>query len=52
VTQEEYESKVQSMPHELQNQFRQSLEINLSKRIVNRFMSDSEFDEAVKKISD
>jgi hypothetical protein len=39
LTQEEYEAKVQSMPHELQNQFRQSLEINLSKRIVNRFMS-------------
>lgn len=39
MTQEEYEAKVQSMPKELQNQFRQSLEINLSKRIVNRFMS-------------
>lgn len=39
MTQEEYEAKVQSMPEELQNQFRQSLEINLSKRIVNRFMS-------------
>ena len=38
MTQEEYEAKVQSMPKELQNQFRQSLEINLSKRIVNRFM--------------
>ena len=39
MTQEEYEAKVQSMPKELQNQFRQSLEINLSKRIFNRFMS-------------
>jgi hypothetical protein len=39
MTQEEYEAKVQSMPKELQNQFRQSLEINLSKRIVNRLMS-------------
>lgn len=39
MTQEEYEVKVQSMPGELQNQFRQSLEISLSKRIVNRFMS-------------
>lgn len=39
MTQEEFEAKVQSMPHDLQNQFRQSLEINLSKRIVNRFMS-------------
>ena len=39
MTREEYEAKVQSMPKELQNQFRQSLEINLSKRIVNRFMS-------------
>lgn len=39
MTQEEYETKVQSMPHELQNQFRQTLEISLSKRIVNRFMS-------------
>lgn len=39
MTQEEYEAKVQSMPKELQSQFRQSLELNLSKRIVNRFMS-------------
>ena len=39
MTQEEYEAKVQSMPKELQNQFRQSLEINLPKRIVNRLMS-------------
>ena len=39
VTQEEYEAKVQSMPHELQKTFRESLEIALSKRIVNRFMS-------------
>lgn len=39
MTQEEFETKVQSMPKELQNQFRQSLEINLSKRIVNRLMS-------------
>lgn len=39
MTQEEFEVKVQSMPSELQNQFRQSLEISLSKRIVNRFMS-------------
>lgn len=39
MTQEEFEAKVQSMPYELQNQFRQSLEISLSKRIVNRFMS-------------
>ena len=38
MTQEEYEAKVQSMPKELQNQFRKNLEINLSKRIVNRFM--------------
>lgn len=39
MTQEEYEAKVQTMPKELQSQFRQSLEINLSKRIVNRLMS-------------
>lgn len=39
MTQEEYEAKVQSMPHELQKTFRESLEISLSKRIVNRFMS-------------
>lgn len=39
MTQEEYEAKVQPMPKELQSQFRQSLEINLSKRIFNRFMS-------------
>ena len=39
MTQEEYEAKVQSMPKELQDQFRESLEINLSKRIVNRLMS-------------
>lgn len=39
MTQEEYEAKVQSMPHELQKTFRESLEIALSKRIVNRFMS-------------
>ena len=39
MTQEEYEAKVQSMPHELQKIFREALEISLSKRIVNRFMS-------------
>lgn len=39
MTREEYEAKVQSMPKELQDQFRGSLEISLSKRIVNRFMS-------------
>lgn len=39
MTQEEYETKVQSMPHELQKTFREALEINLSKRIVNRLMS-------------
>lgn len=39
MTQEEYEAKVQLMPQELQSQFRESLEISLSKRIVNRFMS-------------
>ncbi len=39
MTQEEFESKVQSMPHELQKTFRESLEMSLSKRIVNRFMS-------------
>lgn len=39
MTQEEYEAKVQSMPKELQSQFRQSLELNLSSRIFNRFMS-------------
>lgn len=38
MTQEEYEAKVQSMPHELQKTFRETLEIALSKRIVNRFM--------------
>ena len=38
MTQEEYEAKVQSMPKELQKTFRESLEISLSKRIVNRFM--------------
>lgn len=39
MTQEEFESKVQSMPHELQKTFREALEMSLSKRIVNRFMS-------------
>ena len=39
MTQEEYEAKVQSMPHELQETFREALEMSLSKRIVNRFMS-------------
>ena len=39
MTQEEYEAKVQSMPHHLQQMVRESLEISLSKRIVNRFMS-------------
>lgn len=39
MTQEEYEAKVQYMPQSLQKMFRESLEINLSKRIVNRFMS-------------
>ena len=39
MTQEEYEAKVQSMPHELQKTFRESLEMSLSKRIVNRFMA-------------
>lgn len=38
MTQEEYEAKVQSMPHELQKTFREALEMSLSKRIVNRFM--------------
>ena len=38
MTQEEYEVKVQSIPHELQKTFREALEIPLSKRIVNRFM--------------
>lgn len=36
---EGFEAKVQSMPQELQKTFRESLEISLSKRIVNRFMS-------------
>lgn len=39
MTQEEYEAKVQSMPHELQKTFREALEMSLCKRIVNRFMS-------------
>lgn len=39
MTQEEFEAKVQSMPHELQKTFRETLEMSLSKRIVNRFMS-------------
>ena len=39
MTQEEFETKVQSMPPSLQKMFRESLEITLSKRIVNRFMS-------------
>lgn len=39
MTQEEYEAKVQSMPHELQKTFREALEMSLSKRIVNRFMA-------------
>lgn len=39
MTQEEYEAKVQSMPHELQKTFRETMEMSLSKRIVNRFMS-------------
>ena len=38
MTQEEYEAKVQSMPQSLQKMFRESLEVALSKRIVNRFM--------------
>ena len=38
MTKEEYEAKVQSMPHELQKTFREAMEIPLSKRIVNRFM--------------
>lgn len=38
MTQEEYESKVQHMPHELQKIFSEALKISLSKRIVNRFM--------------
>lgn len=38
MTQEEFEAKVQSMPHELQKTFREAMEIHLSKRIVNRFM--------------
>ena len=38
MTQEEYEAKVQSMPHELQKTFREAMEIPLAKRIVNRFM--------------
>ena len=38
MTQEEFETKVQSMPHELQKSFRETMEISLSKRIVNRFM--------------
>lgn len=39
MTQEEYEAKVHSMPKELQKTFREAMEISLSKRIVNRFMS-------------
>lgn len=39
MTQEEYEAKVQSMPKSLQKMFRESLEITLSKSIVNRFMN-------------
>ncbi len=39
MIQEEFEAKVQSMPHELQKTFREALEMSLSKRIVNRFMS-------------
>ena len=39
MTQEEYEAKVQSMPHELQKTFREAMEMSLSKRIVNRFMA-------------
>lgn len=38
MTQEEFEAKVQSMPHELQKTFREAMEIPLAKRIVNRFM--------------
>lgn len=38
MTQDEFEAKVQSMPQPLQKMFRESLEIALSKRIVNRFM--------------
>lgn len=38
MTQEEFEAKVQSMPYSLQKMFRESLEVALSKRIVNRFM--------------
>ena len=38
MTKEEYEAKVQSMPHELQKTFREAMEIPLAKRIVNRFM--------------
>jgi hypothetical protein len=39
VTQEEYESKVQSMPQQLRESFRQSLEMSLSSKIVNKFMN-------------
>ena len=38
MNQEEFEAKVQSMPHELQKTFREAMEIPLAKRIVNRFM--------------
>jgi len=39
MTQEQFEDKVQSLPEALRKTFRESLEINVSKRIVNRFMS-------------
>lgn len=39
MTKEDYEIKVQSMPKSMQDLFRESMEISLSKRIVNRFMA-------------
>lgn len=39
MTQEEFETKVQSMPQQLRESFRQSLEMSLSSKIVNKFMN-------------
>ena len=39
MTQEEFETKVQSIPQQLRESFRQSLEMSLSSKIVNKFMN-------------
>ena len=39
MTQEEFETKVQSIPQQLRESFRQSLEMSLSSKIMNKFMN-------------